>query len=93
MSKKIQAVRLSDKRKQKDRTWLIVGLILLGSFVFLSMFRKLDSDNALVTADATPVEASCSGLSMHPLVAYASGAGIQEGIDAAMEGTSPSCSR
>ncbi len=95
MSKKSQAIRLSDKRQQKDRTWQIVGFIFAAMLVLFSVMRTFDSDvaHAATLEVEVEIDAGCSSKKVHPLVAYASGGNIQESIDAAVNGTASTCNR
>jgi hypothetical protein len=94
MSKKSQAIRLSDKRQQKDRTWLIVGFIFAAILVLFTVMRTTDSDVARAAAmQQVEVDTDCSAEKVHPLVAYATGAGIEESIEAAVNGEISACNR
>ncbi|MGX2089816.1 hypothetical protein [Xanthomonas axonopodis] len=94
MSKKPQAIRLSAKRQQKDRTWLIVGVIFAAVLVLFSVMRVTDSDMARAAAiQQVEIDTECSAKKLHPLVAYATGAGIEESIDAAVSGDISGCNR
>ncbi|MCW0399216.1 hypothetical protein ACQHIH_21580 (plasmid) [Xanthomonas sontii] len=88
MSKK-QAVRLSDKKLQKDRTWLIVAIILAAVLCLLSVMRTFDSDK--VAFGSVEESTSTCETKMHPLAAYATGAGIDAAIAAAEDGTTVTC--
>ncbi|QRD62746.1 hypothetical protein H8Z72_23365 (plasmid) [Xanthomonas citri pv. citri] len=88
MSKK-QAVRLSEKKLHKDRTWMVVTMILATVLCLLSVMRTFDSDKVAFESDGTPA-ASCGKL-MNPLAAYATGAGIDAAIIAAEEGQAITC--
>ena len=57
MSKKSQAIRLSDKRLQKDYTWKIIGYIIAAMLVLFAVMRTFDSD----VAHAATVEVEVDG--------------------------------
>lgn len=83
MSKK-QAIRLSEKKQQakaqKDRTWFIVCFIIASVLSMLTVMRTFDHDRTVI--EETP-GLTCKQAPLHPLVAYASGAGIDDAIEAA----------
>ena len=93
MSKKSQAIRVSDKRLQKDYTWKIIGYIFAVMLVLFAVMRTFDSDVAHAATVEVEVDTGCSSTKMHPLVAYASGNNIQKSIDAAVNGTVSTCNR
>lgn len=88
MSKK-QAVRLSDKKLQKDRTWMVVTGIVATVLCLLSVMRTFDSDK--VAYESVEQTYPSCGVKVHPLVAYATGAGIDAAVSAAEEGKSVTC--
>lgn len=80
MSKK-QAIRNSEKKLQKDRTWMIVAIIIGTVLCLLTVMRTFDSDKVAFEG-AEESNITCQQ-KMHPLLAYATGAGIDEGVEAA----------
>lgn len=90
MSKK-QAVRLSEKKLQKDRTWMVIAIIIASVLCLLTVMRTFDSDKVAVEGTYETDSVSTCELKMHPLVAYATGAGIDAAVEAATADTVTTC--
>lgn len=89
MSKK-QAIRLSQKNQQKDRAWLIVAIIIASVLCLLTVMRTFDSDKVAMEVIDNANPTTCE-TTMHPLYAYATGAGVDQAVEAALTGTEAVC--
>lgn len=89
MSKK-QAIRLSEKNQQKDRAWLIVAIIIASVLCMLTVMRTFDSHKVAMEVIDNANPTTCE-TTMHPLYAYATGAGIDATVEAAISGSETVC--